>query len=138
MISVTERERGAGRDRGDPFPHRHLTHLSLSHPTLPLPGSGVLSVAARRARPPIGQRAAAGAASRGPAAGRGGRARLRSPTGPEREEWSPPRRPTICRSRLPKRKTRDAIRRPFCFGRIIKQTASRLDTRKHIFCTSSR
>lgn len=47
VIFVTERERGAGQDRVNPFPHRHLTHrngalslsLSLSHPaTLPPPG----------------------------------------------------------------------------------------------------
>lgn len=39
VIFVTERERGAGQDRVDPFPHRHLTHrngsFSLTHPHPP-------------------------------------------------------------------------------------------------------
>ncbi len=39
VIFVTERERGAGQNRVDPFPHRHLTHRngssSFSHPPSP-------------------------------------------------------------------------------------------------------
>lgn len=70
---------------------------------------------------------ARGTASPGRAAAwRGRRARLRGPKGPEREEWSLHRRPTICRSRLPERKHVNlCLKHPFMFN---KNTTKSVET----------